>query len=277
MFPSKKTPKSQKPSNLPLYFHRFHTKEVGDYNILWEQDYRQLTTFDIGYENLCMRMSRRYFQPKRVDPLVFDKTHISIDPDQDNYQVLFRDIETWLDSARQEYFNTHVIIIEWQLPVNYNSVRISTFILSYFFFLLKDTPLLPIIVEMRSGFKDDYFPILKPLNQNARKSKCEEIGCELALTMGDRYSYDIITSGTSRKKKKKGDDYADTLIMEEVFCRYAAARGWNFPHYEKMRRILLSRPIKIAPMIQQESDKGESGESGESGRGKVVVIVKRAS
>ena len=232
MFPTAKTPKSQKPDNLPLYFHRFHTKEVPDYNLYWPQNYRQLTTIDIGYENLCRRISRRYIKPKQVEVVAYDKTNVKIETDEESFRVLFQDVEAWLDIHRQDYLNCNVIIIEWQLPINYKAVRISTFILAYFYFLLKDTPMMPFILEMRSGFKDDFFPVLKPLNQNARKSKCEELGRELLELMGDHESLEIMDGGISRKKKKKQDDYADTVLMEEVFCRYAAEKGWNFPHYD---------------------------------------------
>jgi hypothetical protein len=229
MFGAPKTPKSQKPINLPLYFHRINDTEVQDYNLFWKQDYRQIATFDIGHKNLARRVSRRYFYPM-IEPLVYDKTEVRIEADENNFQVLFSDIEKWLDEARETYLGCHVVIIEWQLPVNYQAVRISTFILSYFHFLLKDSPLLPFLVEMRSGFKDDYFPVLKPLNQNARKTKCEDIGIELLELQGDTWSLDILRSGKSRGRKKQ-DDYADPVIMEEVFARYASEHGYNFPHY----------------------------------------------
>ncbi len=244
MFPTAKTPKSQKPDNVPLYFHRFHTKEVVDYNAFWTQPYRQLVIIDIGYENLCRRISRRYFLPKKVEALALDKTNVKIETDEEDFRVLFQDIEIFLDIHRQEYLNAHVVIIEWQLPVNYKAVRISTFILAYFYFLLKDTPLMPFILEMRSGFKDEYYPVLKPLNQNARKAKCTELGLEHYELTGDTFSLEVMEAGTSRKKKKKQDDYADVGLMEEVFCRFAAEKGWNFPHYENTRKITLPRRIQ---------------------------------
>lgn len=241
-FGNTKTPKSQKPDNLPLYFHRFHTKDV-NYDLVWQQDYRQLVIIDIGYENLCRRISRRKMSPKKVTPIAFDKVNVRIEADEEEFRVLFRDLEVWLDQHRRDYFDTHVIIIEWQLPQNYKAIRISTFILSYFYFLLKDTPLFPFIIEMRSGFKDDYFPILKPLNQNARKSKCGELGLELLHLFDDKQSLEIMEQGTSKHKKKKIDDYGDTVLMEEVFCRYAAEKGWNFPHYANTRKITISKPL----------------------------------
>jgi len=240
MFGVTKPPKSQKPDNAPLYFYRFHTKEVENYNAFWKENYRQFAIFDIGYENLCRRISRRYFYPKKVEPLAYDKTSVRVETDEKDFRILFRDVEIWLDLHREEYFRCHVIIVEWQLPVNYKAVRISTFILSYFHFLLKDAPLLPLILEMRSGFKDDYFPVLKPLNQNARKSMCEELGRQLLELQGDTYSLEIMRNGKSKRKKKQ-DDYADTVLMEEVFCRFAYEKGWNFPHYENAKKITIRR------------------------------------
>lgn len=252
MFPTAKTPKSQKPDNVPLYFHRFHTKEVVDYNAFWTQPYRQLVIIDIGYENLCRRISRRHFLPKKVETLALDKTNVKIETDEEDFRVLFQDIEIFLDIHRQEYLNAHVVIIEWQLPVNYKAVRISTFILAYFYFLLKDTALMPFILEMRSGFKDEYYPVLKPLNQNARKAKCTELGLEHYELTGDTFSLEVMEAGTSRKKKKKQDDYADVGLMEEVFCRYAAEKGWNFPHYENTRKITLPRRIQEEEIPEEE-------------------------
>lgn len=246
MFGAAKTPKSQKPDNLPLYFHRIHTREV-DYNLHWTQNHRQLVTIDIGYENLCRRIARRYFHPKKTDMIAYDKTCVKIEGDEDGYRILFRDIEDWLDRHKATYLETHVIIIEWQLPVNYKAVRISTFILSYFYFLLKDASLFPYIIEMRSGFKDDYFPVLKPLNQNARKTKCEELGRELLQIMNDSKSLEILNTGSSKKKKKKQDDFADTVLMEEVFCRFADDNGWNFPHYKNSRKITLAKKERRSP------------------------------
>lgn len=244
MFAKPKIPKLQKPANLPLYFHRFHTQVIDDYNTFWTQDYRQLLIIDIGWRNLCRRISRRYFNPKKVKALVFDKVAIPVENDDENYRILFQELEFWLQQYHQEYFNCHVIIIEWQLPVNYNAVRISTFILTYFILLLKDSPLFPFLLEMRSGFKDDYFPVLKPLNQHARKDKCEELGRDLLTLMDDQESLLVMNAGVNHKKKKKQDDYADTVLMEEVFCQYAASKDWLFPHYKNARKIVLRQPIQ---------------------------------
>lgn len=237
MFGNNKTPKSQKPDNAPLYFHRFHTTKDIDYSKIWTQDYRQLVVVDIGHVNLCRRISRRHISPQEVQPIAFDKVGFNLNPDEENFRVLFQELEAFFDNCREEYFNTHVIIIEWQLIQNYWAIRISTFILSYFYFLLKDAPLKPYIIEMRSGFKDDYFPVLKPLNQNARKQKCAEIGKNLLKLMGDQWSLDIMEGTINGKKKTKSkkikdDDYGDTVIMEEVFCRYADEQGWEFPFYD---------------------------------------------
>lgn len=228
-----KTPKSQKPDNTPLYFYRCHDKVVDDYNIFWKQDYRQFVIVDIGYENLCLRISRRYLKPKKIGIIAFEKTPIKIDNDEDGTRVLFDELNQWFDRYRQRYLETHVIIIEWQLPQNYKAVRISTFILTYFFLLLKNTPLLPLILEMRSTFKDEYFPVLKSLNQHARKTKCVELALDLLKCQEDYTSIEVMSQkkSGSNKKKVKQDDYADTALMEEVFCRFASSMGWNFPSY----------------------------------------------
>lgn len=245
MFGVKKTPKSQKPDNLPIYFYNPHTKKPfnDDYNRFWNQDYRQLAIFDIGYENLARRIARRHMNPQKIEVIAYDKIPISLETDEDGFRVLFNELETWLEMFKSSYLESHIIIIEWQLPQNYKAVRISTFILAYFYFLLKDSPLLPLMCEMRSGFKDEYYPELKTLNQNARKSKCVEIGIKILEAQEDFYSLAIIEGGTSRKKKTKKDDYADLVIMEEVFCRYALNKGWNFPAYEEGKFQPLSEPI----------------------------------
>lgn len=206
-----KIPKSQKPENLPLYFHT-----PGETNYLsWKEDYRQLVIIDIGYQNLCLRVEKR---SSYISVIAFEG--IGIGPD-----YTFGDIEEFLNQWKKEYFQSHVFIIEWQLPQNYKAVRISTFILSYFYFLVKESSLSPLLLEMRSGFKDKYFPILKQLNQNARKAKCVELALELLEKMNDTDSIKKI------KSKKKKDDYADTVLMSEVFCRYASEKGWIFLYF----------------------------------------------
>lgn len=225
-----KIPKSQKPDNASLYLYTCHDKDVIDYNVFWgKQDYRQIITIDIGFTNLCLRISRRYIKPKKINVIAFEKTQVKIDNDEDGHRVLFNDLNQWFDRYRERYFETHVIIIEWQLPQNYKAVRISTFILTYFFLLLKNAPLLPLILEMRSTFKDDYFPVLKPLNQHARKNKCVEIALDLLKNQEDYTSIEVMSQ--KKNGKKKQDDYADTALMEEVFCRYVSSMGWNFPCY----------------------------------------------
>lgn len=275
----KKTPKSQKPDNASLYFYRFHDHDKVDYNTYWEENYRQLAIFDIGYENLCRRISRRYFIPKRVEPLAYDKTNISLEIDDEDYRTLFRDVETWLDKYYQDYFECHVIIIEWQLPQNYKAVRISTFILSYFLTRLKNTSRLPLLLEMRSQFKDEYYPVLKTLNQNARKSKCEELGRQLLAIQGDEYSLDIMDNGSSRKRKKKQDDFADTALMEEVFCRYAAEKDWNFPHFEQEERNPISKKVRVTittrnPPLEEAPSEKDLNFTQEKIKRKVKVVIR---
>jgi hypothetical protein len=250
----KKTPKSQKPDNVPLYFHRIHTETEIDYNALWTQNYRQLTIIDIGYENLCRRISRRHIFPKKIELRVADKTDVRIETDEEDYRVLFQDIKTWLELHREEYFASHVLIIEWQLPQNYKAVRISTFILSYLMLLLEDAPLKPLLCEMRSGFKDNYYPVLKPLNQNARKAKGVEVAEEHCHLSGDMESLEIMLGSTSKKKKKKQDDVADTILMEESFCLFAEENGWSFPNYRTTRTITLTRkePDRKVRIVKRE-------------------------
>lgn len=230
MFGQSKVPKSQKPDTTPLYFYQYD-----DLPTFEEKNKYQIAVIDIGFRNMCLRIETREAYPPRVVPLVFVKTPIPPEENKDGYRVQVDTLIKWLDEHKDLYVSSDIIVIEWQLPQNYKAVRLSSFILTYFHLLLRGLERRPFLIEMRSGFKDDYFPQLKTLNQAARKKETVVIALDLLDLMNDKESLRVF------KKNKKVDDYADTVVMAEVIARYLAALGYNIPHWNHTVKISLNK------------------------------------
>ncbi len=214
-----KIAKSQQPAKTP--FTEYYPHSIGSENRDWNQGYYQILSIDPagrGCKNLGIRIERRpgpndsgfitselFETMTLVDGSLTDPSSIC-----HLYDTLTHYFDTHYDLLKQ----THIIIIERQLPENYWGIRISQHILSYLFLHLKDAPLLPMILEIDSKLKSRQLGIPSGLGKKEYKRRLIEKAKELLSVRGDTFSSKIL------ERYKKKDDIADTVCQIEALFLY---------------------------------------------------------
>lgn len=223
----KTIPKSQQPDKTP--FTIYHPNGAPDN---WTQDYYQVVSIDPSMQNFGFRVERRYRSGRIVslgfaritlgpppirrkkDPHTGKMVPIDPPPDPNTPVETYMKTTDFLDQYKSMYMDTHMIIMERQLPHNYKAVRISQHVISYFLAMLKNAPLRPVIIEVDSKLKSRQLGCPKGLNERQNKLWLIEKAMELCQLRQDMESYTAIN--TSKKK----DDLADTICQIEAVFSY---------------------------------------------------------
>lgn len=205
---SQKIPKSDKPRVEPYTIFNPHDRTDRDWSRL---DQIQLVSIDPGSKNFAIRVEIRPWANKNIPirSLLFERVDFS-SPDNENSWDLHPNILRYLDSKRDILQQATVVIIEKQLSINYNAVRISQHVLTYFMILLKDKPTLPFIVEIDPKTKGKTLGAPKNITKPILKKWAVDKAKELCSHRGDIYSLSELN------KKGKVDDLADTIVQAEA-------------------------------------------------------------
>ena len=133
----------------------------------------------------------------------------------DNIEVskIYENINKSLLNIVPHLPTTHYIIIERQLPENYQATRVAQHLLSYFIFHLQDKYLLPSICEIDPKAKGKLLGAPKGCNKNELKKWSVVKALELSEMRKDTLTINLLN------KMKKKDDIADVLCQIEAFCK----------------------------------------------------------
>jgi len=207
-----KVPKTQQPSKSLVTLYYPHTTPIDQRQ--WSNDYIQFISIDPAIKNLAIRVERRYhdgyitclysnkYCPYQVEII-------------DNMEVnkVYENINTLLQPLSVYFPNTHYVLIERQLPENYQATRVAQHLLSYFIFQLKDTYQLASIMEVDPKLKGKMLGAPKGCHKNELKAWAVVKATELATQRCDTITLDLF------QQHKKKDDLADVLCQIEAFCK----------------------------------------------------------
>jgi hypothetical protein len=179
-----------------------------------DKNYTQYVSIDPAKKNYALRIERRYHNGDII-PIVFDKVSIismRTEGDatiNDTYKVL----TAFLDKYLEFYDDCHYIIIERQLPQNYQAGRIAQHTISYFSVKLFNKPLLPSIIELDPKAKGKYLGAPKGITDKQLKTWAVETARKLLVMRRDQFSLGVLDVF-----KCKQDDLADTVCQIEAIC-----------------------------------------------------------
>ncbi len=227
MFHQKVIPKSQKNSKSPYIIHDPH---ISDHKTKdWSNcKFIRIISIDPGTKHLAIRIEKRILNKNLVESeksnghnVITEYMHIfnlsSYTEDELKVSRLLGAIYTALDSLNSYFNQLHIVIVEKQMPQNQKMVRMATAIHMYFACKLRDSPLLPLIIELDPKVKTRF--LLAPSDIKGHYSKTKAWGIKKALEIlkvrGDTNTIDMITNCKGVNKK---DDLADTIIQSEAFC-----------------------------------------------------------
>jgi hypothetical protein len=200
----------------------------------------RVVSIDPGLRNLAIRVEDRDGN-KVPKPIIFCKWDIKLVnkelPDNleilpgvkdsnCNYLELIRKLDNHLDIINK----ANIIIIERQLPFNYDPNRIMQHLLAYFQITLKDTG--AVIYEIDSHVKGNVFNRPKGVDL---KAWTVEIAIEELNLRNDVWSLEVIEN-----YPKKQDDLADVVIQLEATLRSIGLSDeecWDAPKTKKKIKL----------------------------------------
>ena len=186
----------------------------------WDQGYYQIICIDPARKNYALRIERRYHDGY-IEPKVFDKVSVEKFTEYDGYKTTetYEEVTEFLNKYKEFYDDCHFMIIERQLPENYQATRIAQHTISYFSIVLHNKPLLANIIEVASQLKGRMLNVPKGTNKVQLKAWAVVQARELLTIRDDQYSL-----GVMNHFGKKQDDLADTVIMIEALMKL-----WGYP------------------------------------------------
>lgn len=208
-----KIKKSEGPDKTPYTIYYPHTISVTQRN--WTQPYYQVISIDpAAKNNYALRIERRYHNGW-ITPVVYDKTAI-YEVRQEGETTISNTYEVltaFLTKYQQFYDDCHFVIIERQLPQNYQATRVAQHTITYFSLRLHNKPLLPGIIEVDPKLKGKMLGAPKGINEKQLKSWAVVKARELLAIRQDTFSLEVLDHF-----RNKQDDLSDTVLqIEAVF------------------------------------------------------------
>lgn len=165
--------------------------------------YTTIASIDPANKNFALRIERRHHSGL-VEPLLFDKTNIGAGYNQ---------LTDLLDSVKSMLLECDYILIERQMPSNYEMVRVSQHCVSYFIITLRTSKHYPQVFELDPRLKGKMLEA-PPVTYHELKKWGVRKALELCNERGDTISYEKLV------QSKKADDLADSLIQIEAWWRW---------------------------------------------------------
>ena len=186
------------------------------------RDYDQVVSVDPAKKNYALRVDRRY-RSGIMETLVFCRfaiTERAVDGST-VYDFSYRNLTNVLNSYREYYFESDFVVVERQLPINYQATRVMQHTLSYFQIVLLDAPRLPAIIEINPRVKGDVLGYRGSKNSKADlKLWAIQKALDIATQRRDAVAYSVIMTA------KKKDDLADTICQVEALFKLWGKIGY---------------------------------------------------
>lgn len=213
-----KIPKTQLPDK-SLYTQHIIKEHIG-LNRNWNQGYYRIVSIDPGRKNLAIRIETRSYDSKTVYTEVLEKydieDYICDDINVGKETYIYDTINEILNYYMPLILQSHFIIIERQMTINYRMVRISQAIISFFLLMLKSAIYGPLIYEVSSKLKTKMLDAPKGLNPKDTKKWAVDLALLILQFRGDSESYTKIQNAPASKK----DDYSDVVVQIEALFKY---------------------------------------------------------
>ena len=225
----RKMPKSQKPFSNEYTAYNPHSINLEERH--WTDPIRVIS-IDPGIRNLALRIESRGIHTDNfpIKTLAFEVLHVKEEDRKlvGNVDQLFLFITNFLDKYLHIFRESHIMIIERQLPTNYRAVRISQHVITYFLMHFKDLPQLPMVLEIDPKLKGRELGASKHLNERGIKVWSVEHAHSLLTKRQDWDGLQILN------KIKKKDDLADTICQIEALFSFN-----NWPLTREVKTLLL--------------------------------------
>lgn len=197
------------------------------YHVYWEHSSAQdswekrvysnkirLCAIDPGVDNYAIGIID-FFADQSFQTFYLDRWRLSEEmeisaPPEAIYAHLSNRLRAILDQLQLCNF----ILIERQLPESYDASHIMRHTLAFLASNLRDTPLLPFIMDLIPHLKGKVFEAPKHISKKGLKEWAKTKAYEICYAQGDAYACNVIWQDI---QDGKGDDVGDVVLMMAAF------------------------------------------------------------
>lgn len=165
----------------------------------------RIISIDPGIVNLAVRIEIRKDQNVYTEILTKHKLKCK------NEENIYINLINILLTYENYYKNCHFIIIEKQVKMNQNMIKLSQHIISFFLMNTRQNIFKPIIIELDSHIKGRLLPKCNKGDHKEIKRYSIQKAMELLMNRNDINGWNILNS------EKKKDDLSDVIVQAEAF------------------------------------------------------------
>lgn len=220
---TKKPGKTQLPDRGPYTEYNPHTRDLSGRQ--WEaDDHYKVISIDPGTKNFAIRVEVRpkaagsdyqTYATGKIHSVLYRRLRLTDEVDEDCHRTVFDVLTEFFDTNQAVLRDSHFVVMERQLPINYRAVRISQHAFTYLMILLKNNTKLTRFIEVDPKLKGKELGAPPHLTEKGLKEWSVVKAKELFGQRDDQESLEAL-----RRSKIKADDLADTATQVEAFFSY---------------------------------------------------------
>lgn len=171
---------------------------------------------DPGTENVAIRISARSFAGMVVTVL-FQLFRIAEVEEIESYKfnMMCNNLVTFLNKHSDYILACDLITLERQMPINYTTVRMSSFAIAHLIGMFKAKGKTCLIQEVDPKFKNKILGLPSGLKKRDLKAKVVELARELFAQWDDKFGLKVMDEHGSKQ-----DDLGDTACIDEAIWRH---------------------------------------------------------
>jgi hypothetical protein len=186
-------------------FPLYNDESVSEFYGRPGETFTQIMAIDPGIKN-CGICIQRFWSSGYVEVVMLARINFLIGDTPTSDTVYYTNALKVLKQLVPIMSISQYILIESQLPINYDMVRMSSHIISFLMSSLEDNRCKPIICEVDAYFKSRIFNAPPKMKKPELKKWCWEYAMQILKDRNDMKSHDLI------HKSGKKDDLSDAFL-----------------------------------------------------------------
>ncbi len=169
----------------------------------------QICAIDVGIRNCGIRIERRWKKADKVETLMLARIDFTKGAREQTNTVYYSHSVDILTPYLPHFEMCQYILVESQLPINYDAVRMSQHLITFLMMNVANKGVKPMICEIDTYFKSRIFDAPKKMKKPELKKWCRDKALEVLKDRGDMVAYNaMIAAG-------KQDDMGDVVMYCE--------------------------------------------------------------
>jgi hypothetical protein len=190
----------------------FNSPAVSEFYKRPNETFIQIMAIDPGIKNCGIRIERRWSSGV-VETVMLARLNFLVSDEPPSDTVYYTNCIKVLRNYLPIMELCQYILIESQLPINYDMVRMSSHIISYLMSQLANKGCRPLIFEVDTYFKSRILNAPPKMSKPELKKWCRNYALKILEDRKDTETYNLV------KSVKKFDDVSDVLCYCEGFYK----------------------------------------------------------